>query len=174
MQTRLLLIDCCYWRSKSSSQRKTFCYGGIEKQYCSYLHFTESPFEIQTSFEKVAYKCMLCPTVINCKPADSRNLKRHLDCKGKAIRSNWWTAYNLSQNCVRREITEDEINLMKFFISSNTSIVQLENKHLRNCFEFSLPCVKAFRETILPSVMNKLTTIIDKKLKDLLDFGYLD
>jgi hypothetical protein len=58
------------------------------------------------------------------------------------------------------------MNLMKFFISSNTSIVQLENKHLRNCFKFSLPCAKTFTETVLPSVMNKLTTIIDKKLKD--------
>jgi hypothetical protein len=148
--------------------KKNFVIGGIKKQYCSYLHFTESTVEVSTSFEKVSYKCMLCPTVISCKPAESRNVKRHLqfDCKGKAIIANWWIAYNVSQNFTRREISEDEMNLMKFFISSNTSIIQLENQYLRNCLKFSLPCAKTFTETILPSVMDKLSNIIEKKLND--------
>jgi hypothetical protein len=124
--------------------------------------------KFQQVLKKYPKKCMLSPTVISCKPAESRNVKRHLefDRKGKGIIANWWIAYNLTLNFSRREITEDEMNLMKFFLSSNTSIIQLENQYLRNCFKFSLPCAKTFTETILPSVLDKLSNIIEKKLND--------
>jgi hypothetical protein len=38
---RLLLLA-----KQKQFPKKDFLIGGIKKQYCSYLHFTESPFEI--------------------------------------------------------------------------------------------------------------------------------
>lgn len=65
------------------------------------------------------------------------------------------------------ELTEDVLELVKYFITSNSSIIELENKHLKHICNkvLKLPTIHSFNKNILPEVMHLLHRIIEKKLQ---------
>lgn len=151
---------------KNEFPKKAFVIEGKEKLYSSYLFFTESKLNIENKGSKIEYKCLLCPVVITCIPSDSRNIKRHLEynCKNKFLIERWMKDYNKSQNVKKKIISNEILNLVLFFISTNYSLIQLENPFLRKFFSIELPCARTFKETILPDVLNKLHECLEKKL----------
>lgn len=101
-------------------------------------------------------------------PADSRNVKKHLQlrCKNKGLISSWINAYDMFQNIKKKEISDDHLKLVRFFISSNTSICQLANVYMRDLVSFNLPSVSHFTEMVLPEVLEKVHANINHKLQD--------
>lgn len=65
------------------------------------------------------------------------------------------------------ELTEDILELVKYFITSNNSMIELENKHLQHICNkvLKLPTIHSFKHNILPKVMALLHQIIEKKLQ---------
>ena len=73
-------------------------------------------------------------------------------------------AYNASHNYKKREISDELLQVVKFFISSNTSMKQLENPELRACFQLKLPCQQTFVTTYMPQVLDKVYDEIGEQL----------
>jgi hypothetical protein len=155
-------------KEKKEFPKKPFVVEGNQKLYCSYLFFTKSILNIQNKNDFVAYKCLLCKIVINCKPAYSRNIKRHLEtsCKNKKLIIDWMKLYNASQNVIHKQISDEMLKLILFFISSNTSLVQLDNPYFRSLMTFNLPSARYFNDTLLPKTLEQLYEKINEKLID--------
>ena len=68
---------------------KHFVIASLNKDFCSYLYFTESTVEIEHKNDIVNYKCLLWRVSLNCVPSESRNINRHLEasCKNKSMLS---------------------------------------------------------------------------------------
>ena len=59
------------------------------------------------------------------------------------------------------------LKLVKFIISSNESISQLDNPYFLDILQkqYKISCPKTFRYTILPNILEKLKKVIDAKLE---------
>ena len=56
------------------------------------------------------------------------------------------------------------MNVIKYFISSNSAFTQLENEHLRKILKIKLPSNKSFSDVLLPQVMELVYSAINDKL----------
>ena len=148
--------------------KKQFIVAGVFKQYCSYLTFTNSLVNMANKQDKVIYTCMLCNTSINDIPSHSRNVKRHLEfyCTNKNMVAAWMKAYNRQLSIKKQELSDNDFLLVKFFISTNTAISQLENEHLSACFKFEVPNRQTFTTNFLPSVLERVQAVINEKLNN--------
>ena len=65
-------------------------------------------------------------------------------------------------------ISETKLLLIKFFVTSNLALKQLENVYLRKCLkdEIKMPCIKTFKFTYLVEVFNKMKCLISEKCKE--------
>lgn len=61
---------------------------------------------------------------------------------------------------------DKSVLLVKFFISSNLSLIQLQNKYLRELLKIPLPAQLTFRQTILPKFMANLDRAIENTLQN--------
>ncbi len=98
-------------------------------------------------------------------------LNRHLrtDCKRDA--KKWYSAFQSSSGTKRKQpkvIDEQHLLLAKYFISSNTSLCELANPFLKKLLgnALKLPGVFSFRNTVLPSLMNSLYTLLGARLNE--------
>ena len=72
--------------------------------------------------------------------------------------------YNASHNYKKKDISDDLLQVVQFFISSNTSLLQLANPALRACFKLKLPCQQTFVSTYMPVVLEKIYAEIGEQL----------
>ena len=81
-------------------------------------------------------------------------VRRYIQCKKKCKLSN--------------SLPEAKLNLIKFFITSNMALKQLENVYLRKCLkdEIKIPCFMTFRYTFLNEIMKLLHDKIENKCKE--------
>ena len=56
------------------------------------------------------------------------------------------------------------MNVIKYFISSNSAFTQLENEYLRKLLKIKLPSIKTFSDVLLPQVMELVYSAINDKL----------
>ena len=70
----------------------------------------------------------------------------------------------MAHNYQKKEITDDVLQVVSFFISSNTSLLQLDNPALRTCFKLKLPCSDTFVTTYLPFVLDRVYAEIGELL----------
>ena len=65
-------------------------------------------------------------------------------------------------------LSDAKLNLIKFFITSNLALKQLENVYLRKCLkdEIKLPCVKTFRTTFINEIIGLLHDKIQIKCQE--------
>ena len=64
-------------------------------------------------------------------------------------------------------IDQNILNLVKYFISSNSSLTELKNPYLISLLKqagIKIPCDKTFKITILPEVVKLVMDAINKKL----------
>lgn len=80
---------------------------------------------------------------------------------------NSYRVYRGNNNCDEFGLTEDVLELVKYFITSNNSMIELENNYLQHICNkvLKLPTVHSFQNNILPKVMSLLHQIIEKKLQ---------
>lgn len=79
----------------------------------------------------------------------------------------WYTLYRDSKKLsVKSLITEPQLNLIRFIVSSNTALSQLANPYLLKILmpELKMPCFETFRNTFLPQVLRRLKTEFEIRL----------
>ena len=74
-------------------------------------------------------------------------------------------AYNATMNIKKQHLSDNDFKLAKFFISSNTALVQLENPNLKDILAFKVPCRQTLTSTVLPSIFESVKSIINAKLQ---------
>ncbi len=65
-------------------------------------------------------------------------------------------------------MNQDTLDILKYFISSNGSTVELENQHLRNFlsrYNVQLPTRKSFTNELVPNLVDKVKRLIEIKLQ---------
>ena len=84
----------------------------------------------------------MCKAQLICKPGNSRNIKKHLwtYCRRKDYIRKWMELYDTSQSNYKqkKKLTDSQLKLVLFFISTNTSLRQLENGILRELMQAAL------------------------------------
>ena len=132
------------------------------------LHFFESLLELNSlPLKNIKFKCKICEAELVSKLNKSSNLFMHLCVLEET--QNWhenYKKFRSEKSSKLSELDNETFNLIKYFISSNTSLCELQNKYFRKIIdkEVKLPCYYTFRNQILPVIMQKLYASIEQKL----------
>ncbi len=96
------------------------------------------------------------------------NLNKHMKKHTKS--RLWYNKYIKATSKQSQEsyLSEDKLNLIKFFITSNTALSQLKNIHLRSLIkkEISMPSFFTFRYKYINEVLDILHDKIELKCQD--------
>lgn len=146
---------------------KAFKIGKNIRYYAPVYNFFMSKTKFESddnTFSK--FRCIVCSAICNVKLGESTNLtkhiKKHIECQ------DWLHNYNLNKGTKRDAIDPDTLSIIKFFISSNTSMIALKNKHLRDYMSrhnIKLPCHNTFVDSYIPNVLSKLYKVIESRLQ---------
>lgn len=93
-------------------------------------------------------------------------MNKHL-AKHKTSR-DWYKLYQARNgNDQINYLSPNMLNLIKYVVSSNSSISELENEHLRKLImqNLKVPSTFTFRYNILPQVLEQLKKKIEEKLR---------
>ena len=92
------------------------------------------------------------------------NLNTHL--KQHESTKAWYYSYKKNKKSRGNFlISEEQLNFIKFVISSNSALAVINDKFLRLCLkeEIEFPCTKTFKWSWLEEVTQKMFQIIDEK-----------
>lgn len=164
------LRDMINFANNNQFPKKTFIINNVKRGYTATLNF----FDCVTTFNefpkyRIEFKCRGCGTQFEQLLANTTYLNRHLRsyCKSNEVRF-WYTKVREFSNKNDVSIlSDDKLLLVKFFISSNASLVTLLNPYLRELIKMKIPMPGffTFRHTILPEVLNHLYMLIENKLE---------
>ncbi|RNA20168.1 zinc finger BED domain-containing 4-like, partial [Brachionus plicatilis] len=148
---------------------KVFNKNGKKFGYTSYLHFTRSISETTSDNQKLDFQCIFCGAKITAVLGETSNVKAHME-RHKNIQDlvEWLSRYKEIKSSINSsKVDEENLNLIKYFIASNSAISELDSIHFRNLFastKIKMPCSKTFSEKIVPSVFELLNKEISSKL----------
>ena len=152
--------------SKGQFPKKKFIIAGNIKSYTARLHFLKSIAVFSTYPEnEIKFECKLCGTILQSIFPYFSNLSKHLKYHEDFI--NWLKLFNTKFKVLKRAALDDNLyDLVRFFISSNSSLSQIMNPYLRKLIEhkMSLPSPKTFRHTLIPQVYEQMKSVIDSRL----------
>ena len=94
--------------------------------------------------EKIKFKCKVDKCILHAKFGDFGNLNKHLLIH--EISKKWYKlyqAYSGDEINLDDGISEEKLNLIKFFVTSNIALAALENVFLRNILkdEIQMPSI---------------------------------
>ena len=149
---------------------KCVYFGAHKKKYTPVLHFFDHECEFDEFSEKAKIK-FICKQE-KCVKHESfgalSNLNKHLLLHEKS--KQWYQNYVKSKKKTKSGmvLSDAKLNLIKFFITSNLALKQLENVYLRKCLkdEIKLPCVKTFRTTFINEIIGLLHDKIQIKCQE--------
>jgi len=144
--------------------KKEFSISNSIRKFTVVLHFIDSVrvFEKKPE-EKLEFVCKICSKSYQAKLGETTNLNKHLSKHTEL--EEWMKSYDSFNNgCKKTKITEDDLKIIEFVISSNTSLSQLKNPTFHNLSSIKLPCYERFRDSFLPQIMEKLKEAIKEKL----------
>ena len=145
--------------------KKLFICGILHRRLTPRYHF----FYCQNKFSNIPtsdieFKCKICNGKLHQQLGVTTNLSHHLKTHEKF---NEWLKYFQRYHKMRETQLDDfTLKLIKFVISSNTSLSQLKNIHFVEMFppEYNIPSYDEFRFTRLPQIMQKLYHRVNTKL----------
>jgi hypothetical protein len=152
---------------------KYLYFGSKKKKYSAVLHFFDHQTRFDTKPEKnksLYFVCKLQNCKLSCNIGEFTNLNKHLAKHESTLK--WYNSYiqfsNKKKAACTSYITEEKLNLIKFFITSNLSLAQLKNVYLRLILkdEVKLPSFFTFRYKYLNEVLSLLHDKIEKKCQD--------
>ena len=142
--------------------------GGKVKEYSSVLNW----FNFVEKFNKpvpktINFECIVCGKKSIGELGKPGNKYKHI--KTHKVGADWSDLYEIFKEEVKAKpkkiLDKKQLNLVKFFITSNVALEALENPWLRECINVKLSKY-SFRNVILPNMMIFLNTIISNKLID--------
>ena len=152
--------------------KKLFIFNDGQKHYSERLHFFKSirifdqPMPSKNKKINTAFQCKICNKTLHANIGVCSNLNGHLKCHldflGKW--ANFFNKFN-SKNKISN-IDDETYDLVRFIVSSNTALDQLDNIHFCKLLEdkMSIPYVKSFRYEKLPKVYYEMRNAIEYKL----------
>lgn len=141
--------------------KKLFIFGSVEKLYSPVLHF----FECQTKYcEKpkgvVNFKCKIFNVIRKASFGSLTNLNKHLKNTSNHKTSNIWYSKYLSIAYPDSKIQLDTrtLDFIRFVISSNLPMSQLENPFFVNVIDPKIKIVNSytFKNNYFQEIMKKL------------------
>lgn len=151
----------------NSFPKKELIVEGIKKHYTSILNFFILPSESLHQEQFLHVYCKICDSKLKVRVGKFRNLNGHLDAHYDKI-GIWLDKYKADESKVI--LNDDTLYLVKYFITSNTNLTELENPYLRELLKkntgFKLPSYRSFRNELLPEIMKSFHIAIEKMLKD--------
>lgn len=108
---------------------------------------------------------MVCQNTYSAKLGVLSNLKKHLFNSHENLRT-WLDAYVLQsrRNIDKYTLCDKMVLLTKYFLSSNSAMVELENLYLRKLLTFKLPSPFTFKRKIIPKINENLYKSLEEKL----------
>lgn len=136
--------------------------GSVSKNYSAILHFFEYPFQTEASKRKNLYvfKCKVCLNSYDSRPGLTRNLNAHLDTHKNQI-AYWLDRYKGKEKI---KLSEFQLNLIKYIVTTNSSLTELDNPYLKLLIGEKLPTYDCFRNSLLPTFTKTLTDSIENEL----------
>lgn len=115
-------------------------------------------------------KCIVCNKKVMAPFQKTTNLNKHLENDGHENLKSWFACYDVYLGTHQTNQIEDkDFNLVMYFITSNTSLIELRNKHLLRMINpkekesKQLPKIKRFKE-LIKQVLQKLHKAIEIKV----------
>ena len=143
--------------------KKSFTIGEKTKKYTTYLNFSTSVNLINDPKKCVDFKCLFCPVNTSCRLGETSNVLTHLKLHSKEIPDLdcWLKAWQASnKTAVNKTIIDKRVlNLVKFYIKSNSASSLFNEETFRDILEYSIPSAKSFTDVILPEVVFKTYSI---------------
>jgi hypothetical protein len=156
---------------KGEFPKKMFIFGRAKVFYTQRLHFfTSNRIFEQRPTENVKFTCKFCECTLSTTFPLFQNLNAHLKLHNK-FNNEWLNEFNKDKSGSKSSQLDDATyDLIRYIISSNTALSQLENPFFQNLLKekMKLPCIKTFRNTKLPLVYKQLIDVIDQKLDNAL------
>ncbi len=153
--------------------KKTFEFGGLIKKYTPVTHFFGSDTVFKKFHDtktKISFNCRVCTFKVKCEIGKFTALNRHLQTH-LTYKATWYDKYQKHLTGDKRTLlTNEQLELVKYFITSNESLSQLNNIHLlyflKPAFNEKPPSQNTFRRSLLPNVIKLLRSAIESKLDD--------
>jgi len=152
--------------TKGEFPKKMFIFGQDKSRYTQRLHFFTS---IRTFSERpkshVSFTCKICSKILRATFPEFNNLNNHLKTHD-TWRKKWLSFYNKHFAPALSLLDNNTYDMIRFIISSNLAICQLDNVHFQKLIENKMtsPCLKTFRYDRLPTIYQQMLDIIDDKL----------
>ena len=135
--------------------------------YTSTLNFFNFTDNFNTKPNKsLQFECKFCKKSLKSRLGKTTNLNKHLKTHDEM--TNWYNEYQISQNIYEeKQIDDNTLLLIKYFISSNSALSSLKNKWLRELLADKVELIGpvAFRNSILPAIYLKLRNEIELRLQ---------
>ena len=141
---------------------------GKIKKYSPIYNWFNFENEINSpSQKKLKFECLICEKSFDGALGKPGNLLKHLKIHVEG--EEWANRYDIFKEEAkfkpRKLLDKKQLNLVKFFITSNVAMQALENKYLRDCLQFKLSKY-SFKKVILPKMIAHMKNIITNKLVD--------
>ncbi|RNA09202.1 zinc finger BED domain-containing 1-like [Brachionus plicatilis] len=147
-------------------RKKSIKIGNETRYYSAILNFFECPIEFNSKpLENIQFKCLTCRNNYSAKLGESSNLKKHLYNSHENLR-NWLDAYvtQSHRNIDKFTLCDKTVLLTKYFLSSSSAMVELENPYLRKLLTFKLPSPFTFKRKIIRKINKNLNKSLEEKL----------
>jgi len=143
-------------------------FGDQLQKLTAVLHF----FEIKCNFaskpnlnEKILFICKLKKCEVHAYFGNLGNLNKHL--KRHDLTRSWYKLYTDSnKNSIKKPTIDDAtLNIVKLFLTTNSSFVHIKNKYLNNLIHKNeqISSYEKLRYDVLPLVVKSLKDEIDRK-----------
>lgn len=152
-------------KNKKRFDKKDFVIENEVKRYTTILNFFESKryFDDKKFTTNVIFTCKICKIKLQANFPCFSNLSKHL--RKHTEFNKWEKDFKLIKKIKEPILTDKNLDLIKFFISSNTSLLQLKNPYFHKLFEGMLPSYHTFKSVFLPRVFTLFKEAIEAKLK---------
>jgi len=148
--------------------KKVFLIKNEVKKYSNRLHWFSSSrifTDIDPFQEKVAFACKICKVTIQCRFPHFTNLSHHLALDDHGQFRKW---KSLQPKIGGTAISDEVFALIKFLVSSYSSLSQIKNQYLHEILKpeirEKISSFKDFRYKILPEVFDILKNEINRRL----------
>jgi len=149
--------------------KKIFLINNMVKKFSNRLHwFTSQRVFNDTNPYKdtIAFRCKICKKTIEIRFPTLANLSHHLKLDEHSAFKRWLASQ--PDHVKGGRISDALLSLVKYLVSSYSSIAQTKNKHLldilRPEIRKEIPCYKVFRYTSLPAILKLLYAELNKRL----------
>ncbi len=164
---------------KGVFSKKLFIFNNGQRHYSERLHFFDSkrifdqPAPSKHSKIMTAFSCKICKKTLHANIGVVTNLnahlKTHLEFREKSL--------NNYEKCNGRDgiLDEKTYDLVRYIVSSNTALDQLQNIHFAKLLanNMTLPGLKSFRYQTLPLVYSLMKDTIELKISKALSCCFI-